>query len=151
MKRIIAIILVAAVSLSVLAMPASALNMMDQESILRIMPVGFLYTKTITLSPNSAFPPGCANFEVSITGTYDINRDIVIQISSSSCSYRGGINCTGHDIHVVAWRSTTSPNVVCWKLTGTITISWTSPITGMQYETVSVASETFSFNASYFL
>ena len=146
MKRIAAMIMVVTMLLSVGSLTVSAAGIEDTGIMPRIMPVPFSFSDSVTLSPG-VFPPGRANFYVTISGVYDINRDNVLEINNKTSSYTGGINCHDRDVEVVVWRASSESNIVYWKLEGTITFSWTSPVSGMQYERAFLSSPTYSFNA----
>lgn len=149
MKKAISLILSVALcfAFSITGAFAVHADAYDNVSVARIMPIPYTYTKHVSLSPTS-FPPGTAEFDVTITGMYDAQGDNVISIDSTTANYRGGINCTGHDVHVTTWTMAETPGVVYWKLEGDITFSWTSPTTGIQYETAYLTSPTYVFRPS---
>lgn len=115
----------------------------------RAMPVPFTFTDRVVLTPNlqDSFPLGTAEFDVTITGLYDAQGDHVYSIQSATCVYRGGINCTENDMEVSTWTTSTDRGYVFWELVGTLTFSWTSPVTGVQYESVFYHGPDQSFRA----
>ena len=145
-KRILLLVISLILCLSLSIQPIAAVQ------ITRSMPVPFEMThEKLKLYPQVGdFPPGVARFDVTISGTFDVQRDYAT-VSSTSCFYRGGINCTEHDVEVVTWTSSSDPKVIYWKLQGTLAYQWTSPVTGMQYESVNTQSETMSFNAQDYI
>lgn len=147
MKRTLALILATILVFSTGTIAVSAAEIEGDASVLSLMPVNFSYSDSVRLTSGNSFPPGWANFDVTITGVYDINRDNVMSINTTSSIYRGGLNCHEHDVEVVTWKNASEPNIVYWRLEGTITFAWTSPVSGMQYETVFLRSSTYSFDA----
>ena len=147
MKRTLAIVLAMFLVLSIGSITVSAAELEGDASVMNFMPVDYTYTDSVRLASGTSFPPGWANFDVTISGVYDVNRDTVVSIDTASSVYRGGVNCHEHDVEVVAWKNASEPNIVYWRLEGTITFSWTSPVTGIQYETVFLRSSTYSFDA----
>lgn len=147
MKRTLALMLAIILVISTGTIVVSAAEVEGNASVMNFMPVNFTYSDSVRLTSGNSFPPGTANFDVTITGVYDVNRDNVVSINSTSSIYRGGVNCHEHDVEVVTWKNTNEPNIVYWRLEGTITFSWTSPVTGVQYETVFLRSSTYSFDA----
>ena len=84
----------------------------------RAMPVPFTFTDRVVLTPNlqDSFPLGTAEFDVTITGLYDAQGDHVYSIQSATCVYRGGINCTEHDMEVSTWTACTKRHRKALKL-----------------------------------
>lgn len=116
----------------------------------RAMPVPFTFTDEIRLTAanfGDSFPPGWADYDVVITGQYDAQGDHVYSIQSVTCRYKGGLNCSDRDLEIVAWTTATERGYVFWRFEGSITFSWTDPITNNQIERVLWDSETFSFRA----
>lgn len=151
MKKVISLILSIALcfTFSITGAFAVHADTYEDNSVARIMPIPFTFTDHISVGTDpSHFPPGTAEFDVTIKGTYDAQGDNVISVDSTSYNYTGGINCAEHDVHVVTWTSAAGPGMVFWKLEGNIKFSWTSPTTGIQYETVYVSSPAYSFRAS---
>lgn len=147
MRRMLAVLLVVVVSLSCFSVAVSATEIDSHEAGARLMPAAYKFTDSITLTPDK-FPPGTANFDVVISGQYDLQGDNVISIDVKQCTYRGGINCTEHNMSVTAYKSTGTNGYILWKLTGTLTFSWESPVTGHNYETVYLESPLYSFYVS---
>lgn len=115
----------------------------------RIMPVPFSFSDTVNLTNQFGdWPLGFAEFSVEINGTVDAQGGNVMSIDSTSHFYSGSVNCTEHDLEIEAWASPTERGVVLWRLAGTVTFTWTSPVTGLQYEKSYDGSPTFSFNAN---
>lgn len=112
-----------------------------------LMPVNFSYSKSISVYTDWDFPPGQANFDVTITGVYDVDHENVMSINTKNYSYRGGVNCYDHDMELVVWKDSSDASVVHWQLKGNLSFQWTSPVTGIQYETVYLASPVYSFDA----
>lgn len=118
----------------------------------RLMPANYSYTEDLYITQRTnTFPPGYGHFTVTIEGIYDLQGDNVITIDSESFNYLGGVNCVDYDLTVETWIRADSRGVVFWKLSGTVTFGWTSPITGMQYETVTLGSDEYSFKALDYL
>lgn len=147
MKRILALILSVFLCFSTSVLIVSAAETEADHSVMSLMPISFVFSDTINLATGTDFPPGYAEYDVRIAGVVDGQRNIVMSIDSRSCWYRGGVNCTVHDMSVEAWKDVNSPNTVFWKLTGTLGFSWVSPVTGLQYEKVFYESPTYSFVA----
>ena len=147
MKRVLTLILAFLFAFSASIIVVSAEEPDDDVSLMSLMPVNFSYSDFVILGSGFSFPAGLAYFDVTITGVYDINRDNVMSINTGSSVYRGGMNCHEHDVIVVTWKNVDQPNIVYWRLEGTITFSWTSPASGVQYETVFLTSGTYSFDA----
>lgn len=141
-KRFVSLIFVLTLTLVLVIQPVAATQLS------RSMPVPFTYTydsyKTYPILGES--PPGWAKFDITISGTLDVQRDYIV-LASSTCVYRGGLNCTEHDMEIVTWTSQSNPGYVFWKLQGTLAFQWTSPVSGMQYESVYVETPTQSFRA----
>jgi len=118
----------------------------------RLMPANYSYTEDIYINQRTnTFPPGYGHFTVTIEGVYDLQGDNVISIDSESFNYLGGVNCVDYDLTIETWTRADSKGVVFWKLSGSVTFGWTSPVTGMQYETVTLGSNEYSFRAQDYL
>ena len=141
---ILAFLLILCLSLSIQPIAAAQIS--------RSMPVPFEFSDdSILLTPQIGdFPPGYAIFSATISGTFDVQRDYAT-VSSASCYYRKGANCTEHGVEVVTWTSTSDPRIIYWKLSGTLAFEWTSPVTGIQYDVFYVESPTYSFNAQDYM
>lgn len=134
---------------SIFTVPTVAYAQSSDNASPRLMPIQFSYEDTITVYPQAGdWPPGSATFNIEITGTYDAQGNNVISIDSASFFYTGSINCTEHDVEIVARPSPTERGVVLWELDGPITFTWTSPVTGIQWEKSYNGSPTYSFNAA---
>lgn len=145
MKKIIASI----VACIMFCLPSAALAAETEvASPARLIEVEYTYTDSIILN-NDFFdwPVGYAKFDITIKGVYDEQGGNVISIDSATCRYRGGVNCEDHNMEVVTWTSSADRGVVYWRLEGDLTLSWTSPTTGLEYETVYIESDDYSFDA----
>lgn len=144
MRKLFVWMIVFAVVLSCLFVPASATETGVTKPGARLMPMDFIFTDSIRVASDE-FPPGYANFDVKISGKYDIQGENVISIDVKQCWYRGGINCTEQEMTVVAYPSSGTNGYIMWRLEGSITFSWESPVSGMQYETVYYQSPLYTF------
>lgn len=143
MRRMLSLLMVLFIILSFTVLSASA----SETSTARLMPMPYTYTSTIKIDSGWDFPPGWANFDVRITGLYDAQGGNVISIDTKTCRYTGGVNCVDHDVYVETWTEANRKGLVYWRLSGELTISWTSPVSGMQYENVYFESDSHCFYA----
>lgn len=141
MKKVVSFILVFVLAINICGFPAAAVEP-------RIMPLAFDFTDSIQLATGVEFPPGYANYDIHITGVYDAEAGQIISIDTKTCAYRGGVNVSVHDMVIDAWQQADSRGVVYYKLTGTLSFEWTSPISGMKYEKVFLESPVYSFRAN---
>lgn len=146
MRKIVCFIVIISLCLGCFSFSVSAESNGNVNSNVRLMPANFVFTDSISLGSGNEFPPGYANFDVRISGKYDLQGNNIISIDVKNCTYRGGVNCEEHDLSVTAYMSPSDNGVVLWKLTGSLVFSWTSPVTGVQYETVRIDSPLYSFN-----
>lgn len=144
MRKMIAVLLAFVLSFSCLFVSASATEISSPGVNARLMPAAFRFTDSITLYSDD-FPPGSADFDVVISGQYDLQGDNVISIDVKNCTYRGGVNCSEHDMTVTAYKSTGTNGYILWKLTGTLTFSWQDPQLGFTYEKVYLESPLYAF------
>lgn len=147
MKRFFAFVLALLLCSTCLLFSVSAEEDNSVASVERLMPATFVYTAFATLSTGISIPPGLADFEIMISGVYDLQGDSIISINVKNSTYRGGINCTGHDMVLQAYETPGSRGHITWKLTGNLTFSWTDPVFGLTFETVYLESPLHSFYA----
>lgn len=135
-KLVSYIIVLALIFTSVLAFsPAAYADYSGDTSVARLMPGTYTFTDSITISTpiSQPFPPGRAKFDVVISGMYDFQGDNVMTIDSAECYFTSGVNVSSCDMHVKTWTTAADRGYVFWRLEGTITFEWTSPVTGTQY------------------
>lgn len=151
MRKVIAVFLALVMFICCSFVSVSATEYGTNTITPRLMPLNFYYTKTIQIATGATLPPGYADFDVVISGVYDAQADKIVSIDVKQCTYRGGVNCEVHDMTVSAQIASGDQAYVVWHLTGTLEFSWTSPITGLQYDEVVTRSSSYTFDANDYL
>lgn len=103
--------------------------------------VGAVYSEVV---------PGSAYFDVTITGLVDVQSGHYVTVTSATCRFTDGVNCTGYDMDVETRTDTTSGRVY-WKLVGTTVFSWTNPKTGNSKTSVRYESDEYFFDAQDYI
>lgn len=146
MKKILSFVLALLLCSTCLLISVSAKELDSDASVERLMPATFTYT-TSTAIYSWVKPIGHANFDVTISGVYDLQGDNIISITSKSCTYTGGADCTVHDMVVQAYETPGNSGHITWYLSGTVYFSWTDPKTGHFYERTISQSPVYDFYA----
>lgn len=110
----------------------------------RMMLVPFTYTTEVTFS-RSIGHIGTATFEVTISGSCDVQSGYYATITSANCRYIQGMNCTYHEMYVDA-SVNTSTGLIDFRLLGETHFEWSDPYLNTYFSDYVYETAYYSFD-----